>query len=114
MEGLPGGADQVVSGEATPEQYRVTVNPQDLEAQGKPGEWPESVDLPVEGEGEIPQPVVQQVAYLARQIERHYHGIPQDIEWTYDGERLWLLQSRPITTMLPIWIRKIASEVLQG
>lgn len=114
VEGLPGGADQVVSGEATPEQYRVTVNPQDLEAQAKPGEWPESVDLPVEGEGEIPQPVVQQVAYLARQIERHYHGIPQDIEWTYDGEHLWLLQSRPITTMLPIWTRKIASEVLPG
>lgn len=114
VEGLPGGADQVVSGEATPEQYRVTVKPQDLEAQENPGELPESLDFPTEGNGEIPQRVVQQVAYLARQVEHHYHGIPQDIEWTHDGERLWLLQSRPITTMLPIWTRKIASEVLPG
>ena len=26
-------------------------------------------------------------------------GGPQDMEWTYDGERLFLLQSRPITTV---------------
>lgn len=25
-------------------------------------------------------------------------GYPQDIEWTYDGNRIWILQSRPITT----------------
>jgi pyruvate,water dikinase len=24
---------------------------------------------------------------------------PQDIEWAYDGERLWLLQARPVTTL---------------
>jgi len=114
VEGLPGGADQVVSGEATPEQYRVTVRSADLEVQSTPGELPESVDLPVEGTGAVPQRVVQQVAYLARQVEHHYHGIPQDIEWTDDGDRLWLLQSRPITTLLPIRTRKIASEVLPG
>jgi len=114
VEGLPGGADQVVSGESTPEQYRVTVTSADLDAQATPGQLPESVDLAVEGDGEVPQRVVQEVAYLARQVERYYHGIPQDIEWTSDGDRLWLLQSRPITTLLPIWTRKIASEVLPG
>lgn len=113
VEGLPGGADQVVSGEATPEQYRVKVTPEDLETDD-PAQLPDSFELTVEGDGEIPRQIVQQVAYLARQVERHYHGIPQDIEWTYDGEQLWLLQSRPITTMLPIWTRKIASEVLPG
>lgn len=114
VEGLPGGADQVVSGEVTPEQYRVTVTSEAITNQGTVGQMPTSFDLPVEGEGEVPQHVVQQVAYLARQVERHYHGVPQDIEWSYDGDRLWLLQARPITTLLPIWTRKIASEVLPG
>lgn len=112
VEGLPGGADQVVSGEATPERYRVRVQPADLQTPA--GQMPADLDLAVEGEGELPESIVQPVAYLARQVERHYHGVPQDIEWTYDGEQLWLLQARPITTLLPIWTRKIASEVLPG
>ena len=41
-------------------------------------------------------------------------GIPQDIEWSFDGQQLWVLQSRPITTLLPIWTRKIAAEVIPG
>ncbi|WP_369134174.1 PEP/pyruvate-binding domain-containing protein [Modestobacter sp. I12A-02662] len=29
-------------------------------------------------------------------------GVPQDVEWAYDGDgTLWLLQSRPITTLFP-------------
>jgi pyruvate,water dikinase len=37
-----------------------------------------------------------------------------DIEWSYDGQQLWLLQARPITTLQPIWTRKIAAEVIPG
>ncbi|NES21652.1 MAG: pyruvate phosphate dikinase PEP/pyruvate-binding protein, partial [Symploca sp. SIO3E6] len=58
--------------------------------------------------------LVEQVAILARELENRYHGIPQDIEWTYDGQQLWLLQARPITTLQPIWTRKIAAEVIPG
>jgi pyruvate,water dikinase len=68
----------------------------------------------LEGEGQIPAVLIKQVAYLARQIEQRYHGIPQDIEWSYDGQTLWILQVRPITTLLPIWTRKIAAEVIPG
>ncbi len=38
------------------------------------------------------------VAALARDVARHLGG-PQDIEWAFEGDRLWLLQSRPITTL---------------
>lgn len=38
------------------------------------------------------------VADLARRAEAHY-GRPQDIEWAFEGPRLFLLQSRPITTL---------------
>ncbi len=41
---------------------------------------------------------VAAVARLARDAERHF-GRPQDIEWTWADDTLYLLQSRPITTL---------------
>ncbi|MHA3979246.1 PEP/pyruvate-binding domain-containing protein [Halovulum sp. GXIMD14794] len=41
----------------------------------------------------------QQVAALARSAETLF-GIPQDIEWAFEGDRLLILQARPITTPL--------------
>lgn len=41
---------------------------------------------------------VRAVAALARQAEAHF-GVPQDIEWAIAGGELFLLQSRPITTL---------------
>lgn len=101
IEALPGDATQVVSGRVTPEQYRVYLSEQsDLHL--------------VEGNGQLPAALVKEVAVLARRLEDYYHGIPQDLEWTYDGTKLWLLQARPITTLQPIWTRKIAAEVIPG
>lgn len=109
IEALPGNADRVVSGQVTPERYQVNVR-----AVGADWTLPEDVTLETEGEGSIPVRLIQQVAYLARHLEEHFHGVPQDIEWSFDGETLWLLQSRSITTLFPIWTRKIAAEVIPG
>ncbi len=38
---------------------------------------------------------------LGSRVEAHY-GTPQDIEWAIVGERLYLLQARPITSLYPI------------
>jgi pyruvate,water dikinase len=104
IEGLPGNATRIVSGRVTPEQYRVYLQ--------KSGE---SASLSqIEGSGDLPPALVEQVAIVARELENRYHGIPQDIEWSYDGQELWILQSRPITTLQPIWTRKIAAEVIPG
>lgn len=136
IEAVAGPTSQVVSGQVTPEQCRALIAepmdwdlaapegwvlPQDVRIeircdrphnpnQQPPNQQPPSQQSP----GKVPQWLFEQVAYLARQLETRFHGIPQDIEWTYDGEKLWLLQSRPITTMLPIWTRKIAAEVIPG
>jgi pyruvate,water dikinase len=110
VEALPGGAQQVVSGRVTPEQYRVVIT--DVETLNV--ETLHITSLQMEGTGDVPPELIKQVAFLARQLENQYHGIPQDIEWSYDGRQLWLLQSRPITTLLPIWTRKIAAEVIPG
>jgi phosphoenolpyruvate synthase/pyruvate phosphate dikinase/glycerol-3-phosphate acyltransferase PlsY len=113
IEALPGGASDVVSGKVTPESYRVLVYESDLQV-GQSWELADDQHLPIEGQGNIPLRLIQQVAYLSRHLEARYHGIPQDIEWSYDGETLWVLQARPITTLLPIWTRKIAAEVIPG
>lgn len=41
---------------------------------------------------------LSELAGLLRQVERYY-GRPQDIEWGYAGGTLYLLQTRPITTI---------------
>ena len=41
---------------------------------------------------------VREVATLARQAERLF-ARPQDIEWVSSGDRLWIVQSRPITSL---------------
>jgi pyruvate,water dikinase len=103
IEAVSGNPNQVVSGKVTPEQYRAfVVGNENLSC------------VQFEGTGKVPQALIKQVAYLARRLEARYHGVPQDVEWTYDGQTLWVLQTRPITTLLPIWTRKIAAEVIPG
>ncbi len=110
IEALPGDAASVVSGQVTPEAYEVQV------PDSSTSDWglSDNQALEVNGSGDTPLQLVQQVAFLARRLEDEYHGVPQDVEWTYDGQTLWVLQSRPITTLLPIWTRKIAAEVIPG
>ena len=112
IEALPGDASQVVSGKITPERYQVMVA--DRPTADDDWQLPDDVTLSLSGKGETPDRLVQQVAYLARHIENSFHGVPQDIEWTFDGDQLWVLQSRPVTTLIPIWTRKIAAEVIPG
>lgn len=103
IEALQGSPTQVVSGRVTPEQYRAFV-----------ADTENISSVQLEGTGRVPQALIKQVAYLARRFETRYLGVPQDIEWSYDGQTLWILQARPISTLLPIWTRKIASEVIPG
>ena len=49
------------------------------------------------------------VADLARRAEAHF-GFPQDIEWAFDGDKLYLLQSRPVTRFAPRWTRDESAE----
>jgi len=122
IEALPGMATRVVSGQFTPEHYQVNI-PEIVFSEiastaskevSKNWRLPDDTKFNIIGNGQVPSWLIQQVAYLARDLEAKYHGIPQDIEWSYDGQQLWVLQSRPITTLLPIWTRKIAAEVIPG
>jgi pyruvate,water dikinase len=106
IEALPGEATRTVSGKVTPEQYRVTVTEADNQ--------PRTASIQQAANGDIPPALIEAVALLARELEQIYHSVPQDLEWTYDGQQIWLLQARSITTLQPIWTRKIAAEVIPG
>ena len=128
IEALPGKATKIVSGKHTPQRYCVTL-PNSLDE--LPGDRTVTITKSTQAEsfqGEvrlselnvnndavaIPAEIIESVAVLARELEDLFEGIPQDIEWTYDGKKLWLLQVRPITTLQPIWTRRIAAEVIPG
>ncbi|MES2859991.1 MAG: PEP/pyruvate-binding domain-containing protein [Pseudomonadota bacterium] len=86
VEGL---GDRLVSGEVDGETWRVRA---DRIA---------APDAPILHPGQA-----RAVADLARRAEAHY-GAPQDVEWAFEGQRLYLLQSRPITTLPSIDVEAI-------
>jgi pyruvate,water dikinase len=55
-----------------------------------------------------------ELAALGLRVEQHFRA-PQDIEWAIDGGgRLWLTQSRPITTLFPIPQRAVDRAATAG
>ena len=44
---------------------------------------------------------LRQLHDLACEVESAFDAVPQDIEWLFSNGGLWLLQSRPITNLLP-------------
>ena len=111
IEGSFGLGEAVVSGSVSPDRYvvekvtlairRREVHHKDLVIEYAPDGGTAQRAL---SEDEALRPVltdqeVVTVAELGRRIEEHY-GSPQDTEWAFDPDgALWMLQSRPITTL---------------
>lgn len=81
----PGLGDRLVSGEVDAETWDVRTGRAVRRGRGP------SVLEPA---------LIVAVADLATRVAA-MDGIPQDIEWAHDGDRLWLLQARPITALPP-------------
>ena len=116
IEAIYGLGEAVVSGEVTPDYY--LVNKDDFTIVDKlvvEQEWmlvkkaedssivdETNIRLPVpESDGEkqkLSDDEIIAMAKLGKKIEEHY-GIPQDIEWAKEGEELFIVQTRPITTL---------------
>ncbi len=111
IEGSFGLGEAVVSGSVSPDRYvvdkatlairRREVHHKDLMIEYAPDGGTQQRTLT---EVQALKPVltdeeVVAVAELGRRIEEHY-GSPQDTEWAFDPDgTLWMLQSRPITTL---------------
>lgn len=80
-----GPGEKLVSGKTNP--YTFTLKPA-IKIGGK-------VDY--HGPGEL-YPYAAELSKLGGQLEKEF-GCPQDIEWSITGNRVYVLQSRPITTL---------------
>ncbi|WP_417498502.1 phosphoenolpyruvate synthase [Laceyella putida] len=49
----------------------------------------------------LPDRMIMELAELGRRIEQHY-GSEQDIEWCLEGDQIYIVQSRPITSLYPV------------
>ena len=105
IEALPGGAESVVGGQVTPLHWEIDFStPETLEKNLRE----------LENSSIIDKAIIAELVQQAQAIEAFFHGIPQDIEWSWDGGKVWILQSRPITNLQPFWTRTIAAEVIPG
>ncbi len=135
VSGLWGTGSALVSGEADADAWTVDEDYQIVEKNIASKTHQHLAD-PGSGEGvslaEVPEdkrdaPCLDDaevigVANLARMCAEHF-GCPQDIEWAIDGGKLYLLQSRPITTLphvpdptlpLTVWDNSNIAESYSG
>jgi pyruvate,water dikinase len=92
LEYCEGSGEALVSGRVVPHGVGLT----------------EPIALPL-----LPQPVVAELLALGRRVA-DVRGGPQDIEWTWDGETVWLLQARPITTEWAVYSNANINENYPG
>lgn len=122
-----GLGEAIVSGSVTPDSYVVTKEPQDIidtnvNTQNKAlyrgttktehgfNEWK---DLPKDqAETQVlNKDQIKELSNIIVTIERHY-GFPCDIEWAFEGDTFYIVQSRPITTLKPILKELTYKEIL--
>ncbi len=112
VESVLGLGDKLVSGHVTP--YRIFVKSDRIVKDKTTFKTNPSNDVI------MADAKWREIAALAKKAEAHAGGKPQDIEWAIDGNNmLWLLQSRPITTITETdlqappgaWTRKIAEDL---
>ncbi|WP_371745955.1 PEP/pyruvate-binding domain-containing protein [Arthrobacter oryzae] len=112
IDASPGLGEAVVSGAVNPDHFVVDTatgaipewRPGDkaISIRPLPGGGTERTVLPPDSGPSLDDAQVRELAALGSTVEQHY-GAPQDIEWAIDAaDKLWLVQSRPITTLYPL------------
>jgi pyruvate,water dikinase len=108
-----GLGEAIVSGQVTPDAHVVDrtsftvkesvigAKQQMVVADGTHGTRVEDVGLARQGVSSLEQAQLDELVRLAVDVEKHFEGEPQDIEWLFAEHKLWLLQSRPITHLPP-------------
>jgi len=109
IEAIYGLGEYIVQGIVTPDHYEVNKQALEIErkelaeqkiALEKRGNRNVEVTIPPRNrkKQKISNNEILQIAKLGKQIEKHYF-FPQDIEWAIEGKNVFIVQSRPITTI---------------
>jgi pyruvate,water dikinase len=106
-----GLGEALVSGQVEPDHYvvdtlsgktsSVKLGTKQLATRGKPGGGVETLPEPVSALQTLAEAEISQLAAAGRAIQKEF-GTPQDIEWALAGNKLYILQSRPITSLFPV------------
>ncbi|MBI2620702.1 phosphoenolpyruvate synthase [candidate division WWE3 bacterium] len=121
IEAVFGLGQPIVSGEITPDQYLVdkatgeiihkTISRQtwQLSLSGKT-----DVSRSYQEEQKLSDLYIEELARIGVEVEKHYGG-PQDIEWALQDGKLYIVQSRPVTTLKAASkAGGVAGDVLKG
>ncbi len=125
IEGAWGLGESVVSGQVTPDTYTYDRSTKNVEIQVNRKDIMRIRDL-FSGDTKI-QPVlpelveaqvldlreISDLVQLAEKIESHY-GSPQDIEWCIERNKLFIVQTRPITTLNKNESQQKNNETISG
>lgn len=119
IEAIRGLGEAIVSGEVTPDLYKVDKKElRIIDKKISKQEWKlmrnawradghSEANVKVEispseqGKQNITDKEILALAHLGKQIEAHYN-FPQDIEWAIEGNKVYILQTRPVTTVKPL------------
>ena len=106
-----GLGEALVSGQVEPDHYVVDpaagkivsrrLGAKAFSIQGLAGGGTQTVTAPAQDRQALPDEAILELARLGRQAQDHF-GAPQDVEWAWAGEKLWLVQSRPVTSLFPL------------
>lgn len=112
IEAIYGLGEYIVGGKVNPDHYQVdkqslVILKKQISQQKikliKKGRFNKEVVVPrnQQNQQKLSDEEIIKVAITIAEIEKHYY-FPQDIEWAIEGDQLYIVQSRPITTLASI------------
>jgi phosphohistidine swiveling domain-containing protein len=108
-----GLGEAVVGGQVIPDTYVVDrknlsvketmigSKAQKIISDGEQGTKTQDVSEDERNQSSLSKEFLKDLTSVSLDIEQLFDGVPQDIEWAISGNKLWLLQSRPITNLPP-------------
>jgi len=106
-----GLGESIVGGHVEPDHYVIdlkrgeiltkTLGSKGIAMHGKAGGGVRTEEIDAAQSQALPDEQILELAQLGKQIAELY-DFPQDIEWAWADKRLYILQSRPITSLFPI------------
>lgn len=106
-----GLGEALVSGQVEPDHFVVnslsgeinskTLGAKQISTRGKAGGGVETLPENAGARPSLSDHEIQQLVALGQQVQKEY-GAPQDVEWAFAGGKLYLLQSRAITSLFPV------------
>lgn len=109
IEAVYGLGEMIVQGQVTPDHYEVSksaelITVREISEQSKMLKKVGDVNKQVKvslfsrKRQKISNEEILELARLGKKLEKHYF-FPQDVEWAIDGGKIYLVQTRPVTTI---------------